>query len=227
MSESAIPASHPDPAPRDGVPSVLRQFARRRATRERCELCSAELGPVHSHLLEPAKRQILCACEACSLLFSGRTGSNYLRIPHRTRLLDDFAMTDLQWESLMIPINLAFFYYDSAAGKVRALYPSPAGATESLLSLESWEEIRAQNRPLQSMEPDVEALLVNRVNRVGDHPQYLLVPIDSCFELVGLIRLHWKGLSGGAEVWQHIQQFFAMLRARAGHADHTAGALHA
>jgi hypothetical protein len=120
----------------------------------------------------------------------------------------------------MIPINLAFFYQDSAAGKVRAMYPSPAGATESLLSLESWEEIRTQNPLLQSMVPDVEAFLVNRV---GGNAEYFLVPIDTCFHLVGLIRLHWKGLSGGAEVWQHVQQFFAGLRARAGNA----GALHA
>lgn len=224
MNESANPASEHAPASRDGVPSVLQQFARRRSTRERCELCSAELGPVHSHLLEPAKRQILCACEACSLLFCGQTEAAYKRIPHRTRLLADFAMTDMEWEALMIPINLAFFYHDSAAGKVRAMYPSPAGATESLLSLESWEEIRQRNRALQSMEADVEALLVDRVSK---DPQYFLVPIDACFELVGLLRLHWKGLSGGTEVWQHIQQFFNTLRARAGHASSEAGALHA
>jgi hypothetical protein len=138
--------------------------------------------------------------------------------------LPDVAISDLQWESLMIPINLAFFYQDSAAGKVRAMYPSPAGATESLLSLESWEEIRTQNPLLQSMAPDVEAFLVNRV---GGNAEYFLVPIDTCFHLVGLIRLHWKGLSGGAEVWQHVQQFFAGLRARAGYAGHSAGALHA
>jgi hypothetical protein len=124
----------------------------------------------------------------------------------------------------MIPINLAFFYQDTAAGKVRAMYPSPAGATESLLSLESWEEIRAQNALLQSMEPDVEAFLVNRV---GGNAEYLLAPIDTCFHLVGLIRLHWKGLSGGTEVWQHIQQFFDGLRARAGSSAKTAGVMHA
>jgi hypothetical protein len=215
MPESPLPAT----PSRDGVPSVLRQLARPRTAREHCELCSAELGSVHSHLLEPERRQILCACEACSLLFCRPSGgARFLRIPHRTMLLKDFSITDLEWESLMIPINLAFFYHDSAAGKVRAMYPSPAGATESLLSLESWEDIRTQSRVLRSMEPDVEAFLVNRVNhRLGGEAQYFLVPIDSCYELVGLIRLHWKGLSGGAEVWQRIAEFFATLRARAGH----------
>lgn len=196
---------------RDGIPSVLRQLARRRSSAERCELCSAELAEAHSHLLEQANRQILCACEACALLFCDRADAHYLRIPRRILLLRSFQMTDMQWEGLMIPINLAFFYFDSAAGKMKAMYPSPAGATESSLSLESWEEIRSQNGPLQTMEPDVEAFLVNRV---GSNPEYFLVPIDECYRLVGLIRMNWKGLSGGTEVWKQIEHFFTGLRLR-------------
>ena len=67
------------------------------------------------------------------------------------------------------------------------------------------------------MEPDVEALLVNRVG----HPRrtgcaiYSMVPIDECYKLVGLIRTHWKGFGGGTEVWQEIEKFFADLRAKA------------
>jgi Family of unknown function (DUF5947) len=210
---SAISNSTSD---RSGIPSVLRQFTRRRVTTERCELCSAELAPLHSHLLEPAKRQILCACESCALLFCGQLGAHYLRIPRRIRLLSNFQMTDMEWEALMIPINLAFFYRDSASSPMIAMYPSPAGATESLLSLESWEEIRAQNRPLQTMESDVEALLVNRVS---PSPEYYVVPIDECFRLVGILRMHWKGLSGGTEVWKHVQQFFTDLQSRCSHAE--------
>jgi hypothetical protein len=196
---------------RDATPSFLRQFARRRAPVEQCELCSAELLPVHQHLLDPKKRQIICACDGCVVLFCGQTGAHYLRIPRRIRLLADFQITDLQWESLMIPINLAFFYRDSAANRMIAMYPSPAGATESLLSLESWTEIVAQNRVLQTMEPDVEAFLVNRV---GTASEYFVVPIDECYRLVGLIRMHWKGLSGGADVWREISGFFASLKTR-------------
>jgi len=32
---------------------------------------------------------------------------------------------------------------------------------------------------------------------------------------VGLIRLQWRGLSGGTEVWQAIGNFFTALRQRA------------
>ena len=206
MSETSTPTFD-----REGIPSVLRQFARHRSSAERCELCSAELAEVHSHLLEQANRQILCACEACALLFCDRADANYLRIPRRILSLANFQMTDIQWDSLMIPINLAFFYSDRADGKITAMYPSPAGAMESSLSMESWEEIRTQNLPLQTMEPNVEAFLVNRV---GSNPEYFLVPIDECFRLVGLIRMHWKGLSGGTEVWKQIEQFFSGLRSR-------------
>ncbi len=198
-------------AERTPTPSFLRQLARRSSTAERCELCSAELSPIHQHLLDPKKREIVCSCDGCAVLFCGQAGAHYLRVPRRIRSLSDFQMPDLQWESLMIPINLAFFYRDTAADRVMAMYPSPAGAIESLLPLESWVEIASEHTALQTMEADVETFLVNRV---GAQPQYYIVPIDECYRLVGLIRMHWRGLSGGVEVWKEIHQFFDDLKAR-------------
>ncbi len=197
---------------------VLQRFARRRRPVEVCEMCSAELAPAHPHLLEPGQRKFICACDACALLFSGQANARYKRIPRRVRMLPDFHMTDAQWDGLMIPINMAFFYKSSTDQRVLALYPSPAGATESLLSLESWTEIVAENPVLAAMESDVEALLVNRVGHARDvaPPEFYLLPIDECFKLVGLIRTHWRGLSGGTEVWQEIGRFFLDLKARAG-----------
>jgi hypothetical protein len=90
-----------------------------------------------------------------------------------------------------------------------ALYPGPAGAAESALRLESWREIADANPELQRLQPDVEALLVNRV---GVARQYFVAPIDECYKLVGLIRMHWRGLSGGAVVWGEIGRFFDDLR---------------
>lgn len=197
--------------------SVLRQFARReRRPVERCELCSLELRPDHPHLIELAQRKLVCTCEACAILFSGQ-GVKFKRVPRRVSLLSDFALSDAEWDSLMVPINMAFFFKNSLENRVVAMYPSPAGAMESLLSLESWNDIAARNHALKGMEPDVEALLANRLGYSRGHsaPEYYLLPIDECYKLVGLIRMHWKGLSGGTEVWQELGQFFADLKNRA------------
>jgi hypothetical protein len=194
----------------------LRQFIRQRAPVERCELCSKQLAADHPHLIEPASRQLVCACDACAILFSGSAETKYRRVPRRIRALPNFQLEDGQWESLMIPINLAFFFNSTPAGHVVALYPSPAGATESLLSLDAWDEIVRANPILKQIEPDTEALLVNRVASARDtSAQYYLVPVDECYKLVGLIRAHWRGLSGGAKVWQEIAAFFNGLNERA------------
>lgn len=191
--------------------AALRRFIPRRAPAEQCDLCSAAVGHEHDHLVEPLTRTINCACQACALLFSGQAGTKYKRVPRRARFLDDFQLTDLQWESLMVPISMAFFFFSTPSGKVVALYPSPAGPTESQLTLDAWEEIVAANPSLQKMEPDVEALLVNRI---GSTREYYLAPIDECYKLVGLIRAHWRGLSGGTEVWAEINNFFIALKKR-------------
>ncbi len=146
--------------------------------------------------------------------------------PRAIRFLPEFQLTDAQWDSLLVPINMAFFFASSASGRMIAMYPSPAGATESLLPLETWDQIVAENPELRSMEADVEALLVNRLGAARGFPvnQYFLLPIDQCFKLVGLVRTHWRGLSGGTELWAELERYFAALTARAGSG---AGAHHA
>jgi hypothetical protein len=201
----------------DGFES-LRQFARRpRRQVEQCEMCSAELRTEHPHLIDLTQRRIHCACAACAMLFSGRAGTKYRRVPRDIRLLSNFQISDAEWDSLLIPINLAFFFQNSVDSRVSALYPSPAGATESLLPLEAWTSIVQSNPILNKMEPDVEAFLVNRVGlaRGVSAAEYYIVPIDACYKLVGLIRIHWRGLSGGTEVWKEIGDFFTQLRTRA------------
>src|ERR1044071_8588893 len=134
--------------------ATLRQFIRERAPIERCELCANPLAADHPHLIEPASRKLVCACDACAVLFSGSAETRYRRVPRGIRALTNFQLSDAQWESLMIPINLAFFFHSTPAGHTVALYPSPAGPTESLLGLEAWEEIVQANSILKEMEPD-------------------------------------------------------------------------
>jgi Family of unknown function (DUF5947) len=206
------------PSQQDGAFAVLRQFARKRTVVERCEMCSQELGPEHAHLVEPANRKLICACEACAILFEGQSGTKYKRVPRRVLFLRDFQLTDAQWDGLMVPIEMAFFFRSTPHGRVIALYPSPAGPTESLLSLDTWADIVESNPILNEMDADVTALLVNRVGRArsSSPAEYYLVPIDECYKLVGLIRTHWRGLSGGTEVWREIGAFFGNLKRRAG-----------
>jgi hypothetical protein len=214
MNEETLP-------PFEQAFGALRQFtrARRSASRplEQCELCSTGLAPDHPHLVEITSRQILCACDACAMLFDGMEKSKYKRVSRRAQYLTDFEMTDGQWESLLIPINMAFFFRSSIESRVVALYPSPAGAVESLLPLEAWNGIADENLALRRLLPDVEALLVNRVGHAHGLTQaeYYIAPIDECYKLVGLIRTNWRGLSGGADVWAEIGRFFSDLRSKA------------
>lgn len=109
---------------------------------------------------------------------------------------------------------MAFFFFNSALDRSVASYPSPAGATESLLSLDAWDAMREANPLLASVESDVEALLVRRPDRGSGGFECYLVPIDACYELVGLVKMHWKGFDGGEEARGAIDAFFAQLGER-------------
>ena len=185
------------PEPDAGSPGLsaltaLRRFVRPRDNRERCELCDAPLADDHNHLVEIEGRRLTCACDPCAILFSGRSETKYRRVPRRVRFLPDFRLTDEAWEGMQLPIDLAFFLKSSKDGRVVAFYPSPAGATESLVAIGAWQTLVDENPVLGAIEPDVEALLVNRV---GATRECYRVGVDVCYKLVGLIRMHWKGLS--------------------------------
>jgi hypothetical protein len=192
--------------------AALHGFIRPRPPAERCELCSLVLPSDHQHLLDLTSRQLVCSCAPCAILFSSQQNARFRKVPRTLQVLAGFRMTDAQWDSLLIPINIAFFMHNTAAGKVVALYPGPAGVTESLLTLEAWGTLVKENPILRELEPDVEALLVNRLRDVR---AYYRVPIDECYKLVGLIRKHWRGLSGGTEVWEEIGRFFTRLKEQA------------
>jgi Family of unknown function (DUF5947) len=199
----------------------LRRLAQRPATRSRdepleeeCELCGLPIPPEHRHVLDLENRNLLCACRACAVLLDQRAagGGHWRLVPERRLRLDEFRMPDELWEALNIPVDMAFFFNDTTAGRVVAYYPSPMGPTESQLRLDAWRELEEANPVLGTLEPDVEALLVNRARGARD---YLIVPIDDCYALVGVIRTGWRGLTGGKEVWERIGSFFDDLNRRA------------
>jgi hypothetical protein len=199
-----------------------RGAAEREAALERCELCSAPIAPEHRHLLDVATRELKCVCRACSVLFADAAASaGHFRLVGDRRLrIDDLELSDAAWEELRLPVDIAFLIRSSAAGRVQAFYPSPMGPTESQLPLDAWAQLEAANPVLAGLEPDVEALLVNRARGVRE---YWLVPVDDCYALVGLIRTRWRGLTGGSEVWKEIRAFFDDLDRRARPASRAGG----
>lgn len=178
-----------------------------------CELCSEPIPPEHRHLLEMDTQQAQCVCRACTILFATEAASRgkYRLIPDRYLYLEDFQIDTAQWDTLRIPVGLAFFFYSTPAQRVVAFYPGPMGATESHLDLPTWTVLETHNAVLGTLQPDVESLLVNCARGAE---QYFLVPIDACYHLVGLIRSKWRGLSGGQAVWTEIERFFETLRRR-------------
>ncbi len=177
---------------------------------ERCDLCHTTIPDDHRHMLHLVERRIVCTCEACWALHSG--DPEYRPTGMRTVWLDHFECSDEVWAEFQIPIGLAFFMRSTVSDSVVAFYPSPAGATESELTLEAWEALVAANPALEQLESDAEALVVNRLSEPA---QFAIVPIDQCYALVGLIKSRWEGISGGDAIERAVPEFFAALRERA------------
>ncbi|MGB8995955.1 MAG: DUF5947 family protein [Pseudonocardiaceae bacterium] len=183
---------------------IRRAGTRRREAEERCELCSIPVPPGHRHMLDTERGEVLCACQACSLLFSqGAASAGHYRLVPRRRL----RLVPVSTKALGVPVGLAFFI-PRADGAVIAHYPSPAGATQWEVDPQAWTDVADRHPELRTLEADVTALLVNTAR---GQQQHWLVPIDDCFRLVALVRREWKGLSGGSQIWPEIEQFFAAL----------------
>ena len=193
--------------------SSLRRFAQARAVdpQERCDLCARPIEADHSHVVNVESRAILCACRPCYLLFTQRGAGKHRAIPERYRHVPELVGGAAFWVSAGIPVRMAFVFTNSELGSPVAFYPSPAGATECLLPIGSWPTLLADNPEVADLEPDVEALLVSQD---GDRFEGFLVPIDACYELVGLVRTTWKGFDGGELAWRRIEEFFTALRER-------------
>lgn len=202
-------------SPLSGLRRFLAEPAPPGPVAEVCELCATPVPAEHPHLVQVTQRRMLCACGPCGFLFDnpGAGRGEYRRVPDRYLADPGFHLGDAQWDTLQIPVGMAFFLRNSAQDRIVACYPGPAGATESELELAAWTSGVGGSRLAAELEPDVEALLVRR-GREGSG-ECLLVPIDACYRLVGLARLHWKGFDGGPEARREIDAFFDDLRARA------------
>jgi hypothetical protein len=200
LTRPSTPPSVPSaPAPATGASET-----------EVCDLCGIGIPADHRHLLGLVDRRILCSCETCWAMRSGE--GDYRPTGNRTVWLPGLDLPDDLWASFQIPIGLAFFMDSTVTGCVVAMYPSPGGATESELHFDSWMRMRELNPVLESLEPDIEGLIANRLT---DPPMYVIAPIDRCYALTGTIKASWEGISGGPGVEPAVTGFFAGLRAEA------------
>jgi Family of unknown function (DUF5947) len=177
-------------------------------------MCSEVLDERHGHLVDTGERSLLCACRACFLLFTsdGAAGGRYRAVGDRVRHDPAAPLSRAEWGELQIPVGIAFFFVNSALGRVVASYPSPAGATECELDLAAWDELAAAHPLLRAMEPDIEAIIAIRGEQAVET---FLIPIDACYQLAGTLRLSWHGFDGGTEVRQLLAGFLADVRQRA------------
>jgi hypothetical protein len=176
--------------------SVLKRFAAKKPAAA-CELCARTIGARHAHLYDATTRALACACEPCATLMKSDGSTRWLFVPPKSVRVD----ADLDWDRLGVPIGLAFFVNEG--DKMIARYPSPAGTTA--------HEVPPAPA-FDALVPHLEALLVCRLH--GVHGAYV-VSIDRAFELAGLVKKHWSGISGGETIEPLVRDFFAVLEKEA------------
>ncbi len=177
---------------------------------ERCDFCSKPIPSDHKHFADLKNMKFMCSCEMCAVLQAEK--GKYQPLPERYLYLKDFSLPEEIWLQLKIPVNMAFIVYNSEREQPIAFYPSPAGATESELYLESWSTLKQKNPILNDMEADLEGFMINRLDQPHEH---FIVPIDYCYKLIGLIRVTWQGMHGGKEMQESVSQFFNELKEKA------------
>jgi Fe-S cluster biogenesis protein NfuA len=195
----------PEPAGRRPAPVVAQ---------EKCELCAAVIPAGHGHVADLEHSSLICACQACYLLFTNPQAAQ-----HRFRAITDRYLTDpahplraADLDGLEIPVGLAFFLRRSGDDAVTCFYPSPAGATECRLDLRAWDKLAGSHPLLAAAAPDVEAVLISRADGAVES---FVVPVDACYELVGKMRLCWRGFDGGAAAKDAVAELLRTARARA------------
>ena len=170
-------------------------------------MCGLAVPEQHRHVLDEQAGELMCTCQACTLLFQrDAAGRGHYQLVPETRL----RLADLSPEELGVPVGLAFFVVQRD-GSVVANYPSPMGPTRWEVEPDRWAALQRRCPALADMAPGVQALLLDTARGADEH---WLVPIDDCYRLVAVIKQEWKGLSGGSTVWPAIRVFFDGLAVR-------------
>jgi hypothetical protein len=171
-------------------------------------MCTEAIPEAHPHVVDVSTRSLMCTCRGCYLLFTDPKATLRFRaVPERYLSFPEFRFGVADWDALQIPVGLVFCFRNSDRQQMVCFYPGPAGATESELPQAAWEDLMRGNPGFDTLLPDVEAILLRRTD--GDTFEAHLVPIDACYELVGTMRMTWRGFDGGQEAAAAMAAFFA------------------
>lgn len=178
-------------------------------------MCAAPLaGEEQRHLLDLIHHTFLSICNGCALAFGprGANAGTYRLVPTRHLALLDFQGTNELGTGPERWGKVAYLLRSSEAGRILILSLDPAGVRESTFDLECWRTLLKANPLLDSLEPDVEALLINRS---AQPPSSYIVPIDTCSRLLGLLSRCQQNQKREQEIWEAIEAFFAEIQAEA------------
>ena len=53
---------------------------------------------------------MVCTCDPCALRFQDVVDGRFKLVPRDVWNLPQFSLSDVEWENLALPINLAFFF---------------------------------------------------------------------------------------------------------------------
>ena len=182
---------------------------------ERCEMCGVAIAerarPRRGHPGPPAALRLPPLLPAVQ-----RRRGRWRPLPWRGRRPSasstTWSSTEADWAALQIPVELAFFLSQGDPPTYAAFYPGPSGATESTLDLA--RVAATSSPPTPPWRPSSPTSRRYCCATTTPASRCYVTPVDVCYELVGIVRAHWVGLAGGAEVWARIDAFFDGLARR-------------
>ena len=155
----------------------------------------------HGHLVDLQAREPCCAPAAaatCSSTSEGAGGGHFRAVPDRYVAFAGLrARRRRSGTRLQIPVSVAFFFLNSSLGRVAAFYPGPAGATESELPLDAWDEVVAANPRLDDAAARRRGVPRAGRRRTGSRAECYIVPDRRLLRAGRPPAPLWRGFDGG------------------------------
>ena len=140
-----------------------------REAQEHCDLCSEPIPPEHRHLLDLETRELRCACRRAACCSTARApAAGTTPGPRPAAAAGRLRARRRAWEELRIPVDMAFFFHRARGRARRRLLPGADGRDRVAARAARLGGDRGRQPRARGMEPDVEALLVNRARGARD-----------------------------------------------------------